>query len=314
MRCLLVGNYGVDNLGDEALKEYFLKAFPDVQWTVLSASPGDGEVPRLPFGVRSLLTTPWLHTLWAYVRCRAVVFGGGSLFTDVESSKACLLWWWHSFVARLLRKRVVLAFQGIGPVTTGVGEWCAKSAISHAAFISVRDPESAQRARGWARARVIISFDPVLSLIPDAARNTAGNLLTVIPRGNADESFRSIVLSAAERHSTKAVNIVSLDPGSVSEQILCRSLCEKIGPRCSIKSASSIDELSAALADTALVITARYHGAVAALGLHIPFEAVPQAPGDKLDVLRSLQADGSEPLRAAVRVGEEELRKYINML
>ena len=43
MRLLLVGNYGVGNLGDEALREYFLKRFPEVQGEVEGGAYGDEE-------------------------------------------------------------------------------------------------------------------------------------------------------------------------------------------------------------------------------------------------------------------------------
>ena len=83
MKCLLVGNFGVGNLGDEALKDYFLQEFSTVDWTVVSADPqGEKEVARLPGGVRSLLKLQWFKTLFAYRSCDAIVFGGGSLFTD----------------------------------------------------------------------------------------------------------------------------------------------------------------------------------------------------------------------------------------
>ena len=109
MRCLLISNYGTGNHGDVALKEYFLTRFPEVEWIVLSAnaqSPRD--VPRLPFGLRSLFTTPWWRTLAALRSSDAVIFGGGSLFTDVESVRACLLWWWHACVARMLDRKSVV--------------------------------------------------------------------------------------------------------------------------------------------------------------------------------------------------------------
>ena len=97
MRYLLVGNYGVGNAGDEILKDYFLERFPGIEWIVCSACPVSGEVWRLPAGVRSFLSFKWLYTLWVLRKSDGMVFGGGSLFTDVESVRACFVWFAHAF-------------------------------------------------------------------------------------------------------------------------------------------------------------------------------------------------------------------------
>lgn len=316
MRCLLIGNYGVGNLGDEALKEYFVTRFPEVEWVVLSADPtGAREVPRLPFGLRSLLTTPWWKTLRAVRISDAVVFGGGSLFTDVESVRACLLWWWHAFVARLFRKPVLLAFQGIGPFTTRVGEWCARNVLRRAAFISVRDEESGRRAREGATIGVIDSADPVLMLFDAAHRTTPGDALAIIPRQNSGGDFRRRAMDAAEGDRTSPVIILSMQPDSPLEQECCRALAQAIGPRTERRPVRSLRELTAVLTGCSRVITARYHGALAALALGIETEIIPQHPGDKLDALRSVHGgQGIAAMRARIDAAERELRKSLNVL
>jgi len=155
MRYLLIGNYGVGNIGDEALREYFFHSYSDVDWTVVSAHPRRGEVPRFPLGVRSLLR-PWWRTFHALHGSDGVVFGGGTLFTDVESVYACVLWWWHAFIARLFGKQVHLAFQGIGPFRTSLGERLARSVVASAATVSVRDLHSFERVKHWRMNKKII--------------------------------------------------------------------------------------------------------------------------------------------------------------
>lgn len=316
MRCLLIGNYGVGNLGDEALKDYFLTRFPEVEWVVLSVAPGGlSDVPRLPFGVRSFFTTPWWRTLSALRSCDAVIFGGGSLFTDSESVYACLLWWWHGFVARLFGKPVYLAFQGIGPFRTGMGEWCARSVIRRASFVSVRDEESGRRVRAWARVEVFTGADPVLTLLGSAPRADRGSALAIIPRANADDDFRKRAMRAAERDRTSPVIILSMQPDSLEEQEFCRTLAQKIGSRALVRPVRSLGELTTALAGCSRAVTARYHGALAALALGLETEIVPQHPGDKLDVLMNVHGEqGIVAMRAQVDRAEQELRKSLNML
>jgi len=196
VKYLLVGNYGVGNLGDEALREYFLETYPEVEWVVVmgGAKGAKGtkgaKVCRLPFGLRSLFMTPWWRTIRSLQGSDGIVFGGGSLFTDTESSFACWLWWWHACVGWLFRKDLILAFQGIGPFRTGIGKALAKWVVKRAVFVSVRDQASLDRITSW-RSDVILSFDPILKApkvlrVPKAPRS-----LLVIPRRNSDRKFFS---------------------------------------------------------------------------------------------------------------------------
>lgn len=294
MKCLLVGNYGVGNLGDEALKEYFLTRFPDVEWTVLSASPATpNEVPRLPFGVRSLFA-PWWKTLGAMRTCDAVVFGGGSLFTDVESVAACLLWWWHGRVARAFGKPLILAFQGIGPLRTRMGEWCARSTVSGAAFVSVRDRESAARIAGWRREPALLTFDPVFHRMAEMSRrHPAGNILAVIPRMNSGSAFVDAVRSAVADRRPDTVRILSMQPDAEEERRVCFSLLGIIGRGAEVRPVRTLLALIESLADCSHLVTERYHGALAAIALGLPVTIVAQRAGDKLDRLREQLGSGA---------------------
>jgi len=279
-RYLLIGNYGVGNVGDEALKEYFLQRFPEVEWVVVSAHPkGEREIPRLPFGVRSLCT-PWWRTVKAYRRCDGVVLGGGSLFTDAESVAAPLLWFGHVALAVFFRKPVFLAFQGMGPFRTWMGERFARWAARKSVCISVRDALSFRRVEHWnLNKKCILSFDPVFTLVDASKTCVSSNKLLIIPRSNSSREFWR---KAEEARRVRA-------DASVAE------------PR-------TLDELSRAVASASFLLTQRYHAGIVALGLGVPFEAVPQVPGDKFDVLNREDRD-LDRLRERVLVGEEALRQ-----
>lgn len=309
MSTVLIGNYGVGNLGDEALREYFLRAFPHVHFQVVSAHPVQGELPRLPGGIRSFLTTSWWKTVMAIRRSDAVVFGGGTLFTDIESSYACMLWALHVFVARLFRKPVLHVFQGIGPFVTRRGAWLAHRAVAAASFISVRDAVSKTRVESWRMNKnVIQSFDPVYKEIH--SKNTLGtkNILNVIPRENSSQSF----LDAAVRHWRSGtwddVRILSLAPASSLEIACCAALTRLI-PDSVVYPVSSMGQLTEFIAGSAFVLTERYHGAVAALALEVPFAVVSQGKDDKLAAIDAI-AHGAEKqsLGALVQCGEDALR------
>jgi polysaccharide pyruvyl transferase CsaB len=310
MRCLLVGNYGVGNLGDEALREYFLQAYPEVEWSVLSQNPENGEYARLPGGARSLLSLRWLRTLRAYARADAVVFGGGSLFTDVESVYACMLWCMHAAAARLFGKPVILAFQGVGPFRSGLGRRLAAWTVRVSVSISVRDPLSHSRVQEFQKnKKVIQSSDPVFSLlINKKITNQPKNVFIIIPRHNSDQKFQDLARKYVSEHQNSETHILTMQPDSQEEQSVIKRLQAVLGVSTPVRPVLTLDGLAKEVSGASFVLTQRYHGAIAALALGVPVEIVPQGEGDKLSTL--VGADAAA-LEAAVEAGASELRRAL---
>ncbi len=315
MKALLVGNYGVSNFGDEALKDYFLQAFPEVDWRVVSGNPQKGELPRLPAGIRSFLSLTWLRTLNAIRGADAVVLGGGTLFTDIESPRACFMWWLYVRAAAFFGKPAFLAFQGIGPFVTKKGEWYARDAVRRARFLSVRDGESAARARMLdAHTKIVQTFDPVFCLFEEENdhRNTK-KVLTLIPRHNSGNPFEMMVRNELKK-GWDAVEILSFEPDDPQEQQVCRHLQSIASAQ--IRPIRSVDDVREALRESWLIVTERYHGAIAGLGMGKLVRVCSQAPGDKLEVIGRMceEEDAGDRLRVLVRMGEEALRTELGML
>lgn len=313
MKCLLIGNFGVGNLGDEALKDYFLTTFDLVDWTVVSARPQErNEVPRLPGGLRSLFSLRWLRTLSAYRSCDAVVFGGGSLFTDTESAYACFLWWLHAKLAFFLRKDVHLAFQGIGPFRTRSGRWFSRAVCRQAASISVRDEASQKRVGDLCvNKKCILSFDPVFSLINNKKIDSSShNLLVLIPRKNSSDKFVKTARESYESRPWGAVRILSMQPDEKSEQVFCNKLEQSVGASSSVVPIRTLDRLLSELSGAALVISERYHGALAAMALDKEVRIVTQSAGDKLSSLLNKKNVNSKQ----VEIGESSLRQALKIV
>lgn len=318
MRFVLVGNYGVANLGDEALREYFLTTFPEVEWIVLSAKPQKGELPRLPMGIRSFFRTPWWRTVHAIRHADGVVFGGGSLFTDVESVFACLLWWAYAATAFFFRTPVFLAFQGMGPYKTGIGEWLARWTARRSAFVSVRDNESFQRVESWKLStKVVQTFDPVFSLMADKKypKNTK-KLFTIIPRHNSSKLLQKTVVDClSNAPDFDAATILLMQPDSVSEQEIGRALQVSLPLASTVVPVCTLDDLMRVVGESSFVVTQRFHGALAALAVKTPQIILPQEPGDKLSQLQEYKDDplAVAQLRERVLVGQRALAAALGL-
>lgn len=311
MRCVLIGNYGVGNLGDEALKEYFLRTFINVEWGVLSAQPTKREYPRLPAGIASLFLTPWWRTISVIFKSDAVVFGGGSLFTDAESVFACFLWWWHVVVAWVFRKPVYLAFQGIGPFRTRIGEWFARCAVRVSSSLSVRDDQSKNQVDMWElNKKVVLTFDPVFLLLKKTfQKNSSKKVFVLIPRSNSSATFCERAGALVRTQQGDAVCVLSLQPEAAGEKRTCAQLARAV--RGTVVPIRSLADLSLEVAAASFVLAQRYHGALAALALGTDFDVVPQREGDKLSALRDLRGREEECVRL-VQAGEDALRAALH--
>lgn len=320
MHCLLVGNYGTDNLGDEALRDYFTGTFGNVEWQVLSANPQQSnELPRLPGGFRSFFATPWFKTVAAIGNCDAVVFGGGSLFTDVESVYACYLWFLHAFVARLFRKPVILASQGMGPYKTRTGEWCARWVARHSAFISVRDEESAKRVASWGLGhKCVQTFDPVfLAMGKYKSKISSKNVFVVIPRHNSSSTLQSEAQKyVSGKYSGSLVHILLMQPNDVGEQGIANALSTAL-PGSVVIPVRTLDELMSEVTAADFVLTQRFHGALASLAVGVPTHILPQGAGDKLSTLVRFTGDARDDvdeMSQRALNGESTLRETLAKL
>lgn len=313
MKAVLIGNYGVGNLGDEALREYFLRRMPDVEWIVLSASPKAGEYARLPLGIRSFFATNWIRTLGAIRRSDAVVFGGGSLLTDTESLRACFLWGLHALVARMFHRPLLLAFQGVGPFRTRAGERIARAVCRWAAFVSVRDAASAERLQKWGLG-CTVSFDPILAL-PQRQRcpGCAEDFLVLVPRFNSDAAFVAACAKAVEEHPGTSIEIWLFEPGNGEELRLGELLAERFTGV--VRRMEHVADILARLPHVRHLVTQRYHGAVFAMAAGCPVTLVEQRKGDKIWELRTATENGLTLLevRNTVEHGECELRRALAM-
>ncbi len=293
-KALLIGNYGIGNLGDEALKNFFLTSSLNVDWTVLSANPSSGnEVPRLPTGLRSFLRFNYLKTLKVFISAEVAIFGGGTLFTDTESRWAGFIWWIHACWCYVLGIPYILAFQGFGPFKPGFGTSFAKWSVKRAALVIVRDVQSFKRVKEWKmKGDLLQSVDPVLWQVRTIAQQhellpTDGHLL-IIPRHNSTDSFNDALQDVFTDRDWSKVTVVSMEPNNQQELTVCQQIAMQCPGEVTLSAVSTLEELVEIVADAEHVVSQRLHGAVAAIGLGRSVDIISQRKNDKLDALAQL--------------------------
>ena len=322
-RAVLIGNYGVGNLGDDALEQYFLRTFPEVEWTIVRAEGWKEKkeiVPRLPFGIRSLFT-PWWRTIFAILRADRIVVGGGSLFTDIESLRAVLLWSFHALIAIIFQKPFILAFQGIGPCNTWIGRGLTRFVLSHASQISVRDHVSASFVKSLlSNKKIVQTFDAIYKEFCSFKKESIKNVFIINPRDNSSKKFidHSVAdaLQSFKAGTCTEVHIVLLKPDDRRECSIAEQLRSSfVNIPCQVVPVRSVQDLQHALQNAHSMMTQRYHGALAAMAQGIHLTIVPQGEGDKLDALQKFILEHGDVAGAKalelIEVGEREMREFL---
>lgn len=202
---MLLGAYGQNNIGDDALLEVFLDELRPACLIVNSAQP---EQTRLRYGVETLATyagKPRLRRVRALLRADAIVFGGGSLLKEIEGSATKrLLYFLRIFVvlaiARLRDRPAAMLAVGMGPLRAPLYRWLALKAANATELICVRDAASRDLLLEIGVARPIhVTADPAFTLQPrvtDAPGSACRPTVAVIPRYSLTEA-EIVALAAA---------------------------------------------------------------------------------------------------------------------
>lgn len=162
----IIGNYGINNLGDEAILHAILLSHSKMDFTVFSHNPNltnkqyhVKSVFPLPFGLRSLLRGNFLRSFKTIQESDCIILGGGGLFTD-EKMKAVYLWGWHFFWGKFFNKPIFIYANSIGPLNTKSAQWIVKKILQKADAITVRDLQSAELLQKLNINRFEITADP----------------------------------------------------------------------------------------------------------------------------------------------------------
>ena len=258
---IISGYYGYGSLGDEAVLDRIvtslLEKIPECKIGVLSAGHDSREAA---LRIHRIGRKNPLAILWALLRCRMLISGGGSLLQDTTSRRS--LWYYTTIirVARFLGVQVFLYANGIGPLTD-----CRRSqaALRCANVISVRDPDSlyAVLAMGIDAEKVFLSADPVFLLYPEIAtvppaleeKYFVVSLRTCC-HGQIEEE---IVANACKRLQDSGLRAVFVSMQDTYDSALCRRVCSGCGGVMADR--MSPIALAALLSGAQFVISMRLH-------------------------------------------------------
>jgi polysaccharide pyruvyl transferase CsaB len=180
-RVFLVGLYGVDNVGDDAIRLAVERAAPALGAEVCRYAVR--RVAREPRAVR-LRSDPRAY-LAAIRAADTVALGGGGLLKDeghalLRGYGILLELLATALAARALRRRVALLAIGAGPLHTRRGRLLVRAIAQLAHVRQVRDEESAQTLRALGVRGVEVTTDPTFTLFDEVAPAGAADAHAVV--------------------------------------------------------------------------------------------------------------------------------------
>ena len=168
---LISGYYGFNNTGDEAMIETMssMLAKRDCALIVLSSNP---DKTKELYNVQAYNRYKIGEVIKAIRSADIVISGGGTLFQDITSKKS--IWYYLGIVkiAQFFRKKVCVAYQGIGPIDTKMYRKMTKNTLNKKSvkMVGMRDHQAMEYAKnlGIKENKIFFSSDMIFMMQPPA--------------------------------------------------------------------------------------------------------------------------------------------------
>ncbi len=281
MRLFLLGFYGYDNIGDEALLAAILGALDradDYSFKVLSYNAKKTEQTH---GVQAVSRGKNFGIVRHIVDSDAIVVGGGSILQDITSSKSLFYYSGILLLSKVLKKQIYLLGNGFGPITKRHNRWFLKRFIPHIDGVVARDQASYEAYRTYGCKRLFNGVDCVFGL--DLAEFKTHNSASQEPYvAIALRPWRGIerVMTALQRliPQLNAMGYkVKLVPMKAPDDVAqMRALCQIGDATTMVK--NNLQDIVQAIDGARLLIGMRLHALILAAVLATPSVAISYDP------------------------------------
>lgn len=319
-KIVVSGYYGSRNAGDEAMLAAMIEVLseldPKLHITVISADPEDTERRH---GVKAI---PWLGfgAIWSAIQeADLVISGGGSLLQNVTSGRSLYYYLSVIFLARLLRKPVMLYAQGIGPVCGRFPRWLMTTVSQKVSQITVRDYGSLKELESLAVTRppVEVTADPVLAIHPVdhglgraiLTKHKAAGAKPVVGISVREwcgwQSYKKVIAAATVQIMREFDARVVFLPMQYPEDVKTAQIIAAMAgePVIILEEEYTTSELLSIVGNLDLLISIRLHGLIFAGVMGVPMVGISYDP--KID--RFLDSVGDRPVADLQTVTVENL-------
>lgn len=279
-KLLIFGNYGVENVGDEAILAGLISAINKKRWevTVVSANPLKTKTlfkvnaifPPF-FGFKSFFKFTFTETLKTIISSDLIIFGGGGLFQDKEK-RAFLMWAYFLKICQILKRKVILASNTVGPIKNSFYKKRAKILFKKIGFFSLRDEYSLNILKNLnvPKSKIYLSTDAVFFLKKPRKKPKPKKEILFILHGKhtSNSNINKIKYFVQElKNKNEKLLFIPMQINIIHDEEIAKKLeieCFKY---------QNFKEVFNKIAESKLVITSRLHGAIFSIISKTPFLA-----------------------------------------
>lgn len=261
MRYVVSGYIGFDNFGDEAITYVLsqkLKSEGAEKITLISSNP------KKTSELYNVDSCGMFDFFSAIKESDILISGGGSLLQDVTSLKSLLYYLSVIFTALILRKKVYIFAQGIGPINSKIGQILTKFALKRADKISVRDKKSQELLKSWKIESELVK-DPIFEMeVPQTNKTGIVGIQLRKFNGFGEDFLMKLSNEVKNRFSDKKIKIFSLQD-SIDLEICNRfreMLIDSGFSDAEVLNNLSIKETVEKIAESEYLIAMRFHANV----------------------------------------------------
>lgn len=268
MKVVISGYYGFANTGDEAIALAITRELKKQGHTPILLSNTPEESAAL-YGVPSVPRMRPADLLKTIAGADVVLSGGGGLLQDKTSSRTLSYYLGIIRMAKLLRKRVVVFNQSIGPLSPA-GEKKVAATLSGVKVI-VRDRGSLDTLRRMG-VHGELGGDPALLLEPSPELMRNPHAVVIAPRGDVAQALSPLKQTVARlREQGRHVIALSLMPEQDDEAARALDADQVV---------STHDPQAAldVIASSGFVVGVRLHAVILAAAAGVPFAGISYDP------------------------------------
>lgn len=269
-KVLLVGNYGVGNIGDDMLMQSSIDQIIELGAEYTVACPGnvEGSVSIPPAGIRSFLSFKWLSFFRSLKECDVVVFGGGGLLNP-EEKMSLLIWGQIIVMASIYKKEVVMIGQSFSKVDKVV-----EFLLEMVDAISVRDSYSMKILKEYYEGELFKVHDLAWKLDVESKKKTKDKIaLNLRPYKYVDDGVLKEVINNLIDSLEGVVSfseIVVLGFGIEDKEFCEEVLSIGIKQKYKIRFVDEFETIFKELSESKVVIAERLHACIATMKLNKP--------------------------------------------
>lgn len=283
MRLVISGYYGYGNAGDDAVLAGMLELLSQagVQRTNVAVLSADPAWTARVHDVRAVPRWNPVRIAAELRRADGLISGGGGLLQDVSSVRPVTYYAGVMQLARILGRPYAVVAQGLGPLRREPNRQMARSALEHAAYVSLRDDRSIALARRIGVRRTINrGADLALAALSPAGGprdRRDGHVLLAVRGGSPADAvvgpLRHVAAELAREH-----RVVALAMHPAVDRDASTALVAGIADASLLDPDASLDRKLDAIASASVVIGVRLHSLVLAAAAGVPALAISYDP------------------------------------